>query len=284
MPDTAAPLASLLRAGRATLDAAGIEHAGREVRQLWAALCNRSPAEAFGLGDGLLDPSEADGLERAIARRAVGEPLPYVTGIAGFRLLELLVDRRVLIPRPETEGLVAGVLARVDAGAVVDVGTGSGCIALSLAREGGYASVTGLDCSAAALAVARANSRRCGVNVPLLRGDLTFALADASIDALVSNPPYLTADEYAALDPSVRDWEPGSALVSGADGLAATSLLLRDGLRVVRPGGWIALEVDCNRAAAVAGRASAFGWRDIVVETDLYGRDRYLFARRSTES
>jgi release factor glutamine methyltransferase len=105
-----------------------------------------------------------------------------------------------------------------------------------------------------------------------------------SVDALVSNPPYLSAAEYAALDPGVRDWEPGMALVSGPDGLDATFALLDDGRRVLRPGGWLALEVDCTRAQRVAERAVLLGWSTVGVEADLFGRERYLFAQRSATS
>jgi len=235
----------------------------------------------------LLDPSQQlsdaalAAFDAAVDRRAAGEPLCYVTGRAGFRHLDLLSDHRALIPRPETEGLVDRILARVASGTVADIGTGSGCVALSLASEGRYDAVVAVDVSAAALNLARANAARLGAPIRLVMGDMTAALADNSCDALASNPPYLSDAEYAALDRGVRDWEPELALASGADGLAATDSLLRDGRRVVRVGGWIALEVDCSRAAEAARRAVALGWRDVAVDTDLFGRERYLIARRS---
>ena len=115
----------------------------------------------------------------------------------------------------------------------------------------------------------------------LVLGDLCVPLADGSLDALVSNPPYLTTAEYVVLDPAVRQWEPEVALMSGADGMATTSRLLAEGRRVIKPGGWIALEVDCTRAMMAAARARELGWTDVIVETDLFGRERYLLARRS---
>ena len=168
----------------------------------------------------------------------------------------LRVDRRALIPRPETEGLVELVLARVRGGRVADVGTGTGCIALSLATEGTYAQVVGIELSSDALALAAENRRETGADVSLVRGDLTHTLPPESFDALVSNPPYLTTGEYAALDRSVRDWEPELALTAGADGLAAIARLLEDGRRVLRPGGWVAIEIDVSPRGAVcrAGR------------------------------
>jgi release factor glutamine methyltransferase len=114
-----------------------------------------------------------------------------------------------------------------------------------------------------------------------VQGDLTHAFGAGSLDALVSNPPYLSAAEYATLDPSVRDWEPALALQGGRDGLAATESLLVEGRRVLRPRGWIALELDCSRAAETARRASALGWADVAIHHDLFGRERYLLARRN---
>ena len=191
-------------------------------------------------------------------RRAAGEPLAHVTGRIGFRTLQLRSDRRALIPRPETEGLVDLVLARVRTGRIADIGTGSGCLALSLAAEGGFEQVWAVDSSAEALALARGEprgNRRQGGADP--RRPLRSRCATDSLDAVVSNPPYLTDGEYEALDPSVKQWEPAAALSSGPDGLDATSRLLSDARDVVRPGGWLALEVDCTRAARVAAQADA---------------------------
>jgi release factor glutamine methyltransferase len=220
----------------------------------------------------------------AVARRAKGQPLAHVTGTAGFRHLTLRSDARALIPRPETEGLVDLLLARVRTGRVADVGTGTGCLALSLATEGAFDTVVATDVSAAALALAAENRRITGARVSLVRGDLCAPLGVASLDALVSNPPYLTADEYATLDPSVRDWEPRLALESGVEGLDSTTRLLDQARAVLRPGGWLALEVDATRSAACAARAATLGWGDVSIHADLFGRERYLLARRSDAS
>jgi release factor glutamine methyltransferase len=228
-----------------------------------------------------LDPNLAAAFLGAVERRARGEPLSYVTGWTGFRLLKLRIDRRALIPRPETEGLVELLLERVGGGRVADVGTGSGCIALSLATEGRYDRVIAIDRSPAALALAAVNRELVGAPVTLVRGDLTAPLRSRSLDGLVSNPPYLTATEYSDLDTSVAGWEPRDALVSGDDGLDATIRLLHDGSRVLRSGGWIALELDVNRAATVAELARTREWEAVEVRADLFGRERYLLARRS---
>ena len=118
----------------------------------------------------------------------------------------------------------------------------------------------------------------------LVQADLCSALAAQSLDALISNPPYLTTGEYSGLDSSVRNWEPQSALVSGEDGLEVTARLLHDAKRIVRPEGWLAVEVDCTRGHSAAHQAAALGWEDVSVHVDLFGRERYLLARRSNAS
>jgi len=270
----------LIAEAAATLTRAGIGEARRESVRIWAGLDRRATA-SITLEDEPVSAKRTAAFLAAVRRRATGEPLAHVTGWTGFRHLMLRVDRRALIPRPETEGLVELVLARVHGGRVADVGTGTGCIALSLATEGTYAQVVGIELSSDALALVAENRRETGADVSLVRGDLTHALPPRSFDALVSNPPYLTTAEYAALDRSVRDWEPELALAAGADGLAAIARLLEDGRRVLRPGGWVAIEIDVSRAAQCAARAGASGYVDVAIHADLFGRERYLLARRS---
>jgi release factor glutamine methyltransferase len=253
----------VLRGARTRLAAAGVGDAGREARWL---------AEAAGRDGGA-------GFDALVARRAAGEPLAYVTGEAGFRRLLLRVDRRVLIPRPETEGLVERVLREAPAGRVVDVGTGSGCIALALADEGRYAEVVATDRSRDALAVASANAARLGLPLSFLAGDLLEPLAGRRFDAVVSNPPYLSAVECAALDPAVRDWEPAGALASGPEGMDHVRRLLAGAGAVLAPGGLLALEVDERRADLTAAEATRQGWTGVIVQDDLFGRPRYVLAR-----
>jgi release factor glutamine methyltransferase len=284
VPDVSAPtIAALVDDARRALAAAGIPEPRREALRICADLSGIEVAAVLLGRHAEAAPAFAQRFGAAVARRAAGEPLAYVTGRAGFRRLVLACDRRALIPRPETELLVELALDRVGEGRAVDVGTGTGCIALSLAAEGRFGEVVAIDRSAGALALAAENRRRTGLRISLVRGDLVSALGSASADLVVSNPPYLTEAEWADLDPSVRDWEPRLALPSGADGLAATIALLEDSRRVVRPGGWLALEVDSTRAATVARRASELGWTAVVVYGDLYGRERYVLARRSEE-
>jgi release factor glutamine methyltransferase len=281
--DVAPSRRALLAEATAVLSAAGVSEPRREALRLWSELLRTSPAEIFLDGEAEAEPVAAAALRVAVRRRAAGEPLAHAAGRIGFRNLLLRSDRRALIPRPETEGLVDLLLARVRTGRAADIGTGSGCLALSLASEGSFTQVTALDTSADALAQAEENRAALGARVDLVRGDLCGPIRPASLDAVVSNPPYLTEGEYAALDPSVKRWEPAAALVSGPDGLHATSRLLHEARNVLRGGGWLALEVDCTRAAEVAAQAGALGWMDVAIHADLFGRERYLLARRSAQ-
>ncbi len=264
---------------RETLRVAGVADARREALHLLSAVTGRNPGIDVLADDAVPDPVTLARLCELAARRAGGEPLAYVTGTMGFRHLSLVSDPRVLIPRPETEGLVEVALQCTRSGTAVDIGTGSGAIALSLRQEGGFSEVIGTDRSAVALEVAALNAGRTGLAVTWLAGDLLTPLGDRRIDLLVSNPPYLTEAEYLACDQSVRDYEPESALVSGPDGMQATRRLLTEGCRVVAPGGWMVLEVDCRRADTTARLAEELGWLAVDVLDDLFGRARYLRAQ-----
>lgn len=276
--------AQLLAEGARILGAAHVPDPRREALGIWSDLTGTTMAAAQLRREAVVEPLRAEAYLRAVDRRAAGEPRAYVTGVAGFRRLELRVDRRVLIPRPETEGLVELVLPSCNGARVADVCTGSGCIALSIRDEAKPSSVIGIDLSADALAIARMNAERLALDVTLVEGDMTQDLGDASVDVLVSNPPYIASAEYLELDPSVREWEPRMALESGTTGLGATTRLLDDGRRVLVPGGLLAIELDASRAAASAGLARAAGWRDVTVHDDLFGRARYLLARRSEDT
>ena len=281
MIDTALTVADALAAAAARFRAAGIVEPRREAERLWGALRGEGRSAAILARSEALSAADGRVFGDAVQRRALGEPLAYVTGSCGFRRLELRIDRCALIPRPETELLVELLLQRVSSGTVADVGTGSGCIALSLLDEGRFDRVYAIDRSASALDLALENANRLGKAPHFLRADLASALRPDSCDALVSNPPYLTDAEHAALEPGVRDWEPAMALVSGPDGMQATRALLIDALRVVRPGGWIALELDASRAQLSGRAAAAAGWARVSIINDLFGRERYLLAQRS---
>jgi release factor glutamine methyltransferase len=222
------------------------------------------------------------------ARRAQGMPFAYAVGRAAFRHLTLRVDERVLIPRQETELLVELVLARCpDVGGVVaDVGTGSGAIAIALASEGRFDRVIATDVAADAVELARENAMvldsRSTAHMEFRVGDLLNPLRGERLDVLVSNPPYIAYDEAAGLPPSVRDWEPVHALLTGSQGMDASRKLVDGAPSLVCSGGLLALEVDVRRALQVAELvASAGTWRDVQVIQDLAGRDRFVLATRA---
>lgn len=263
--------------------------APHEARDLLAALHDMPrhwPTTARG------DAVDERSWERALAaavRRARGAPLQYAAGQASFRHLTLDVDERVLIPRPETELLVDLVLRQgARGGTVVDVGTGSGAIALALASEGAFAKVIATDVSLDALAVASANLVRCAgvvrAPVELRHGSLLGPVPERGLCAVVSNPPYIALDEAAALPSGVRDWEPAVALFSGGAGMATIAGLVREAAHSLAPGGMLALEVDARRASLAAELiASQGGYDEVRVELDLTGRERFVVARRREE-
>ena len=283
MPDVAATVTALVSDGARRLQEAGVSEPRREAIRLWAGVTNGNAADVALAGERIVDAGTETRYERAVIRRSAGEPLAHVTGRIGFRKLELISDARALIPRPETEGLIDLLLQRIRNGRVLDVGTGTGCIALSLLQEGRFDEVVALDRSVAALALAKLNCEFTGLRPILVQGDMCQPLRQRAFDALVSNPPYLTEAEYRDLDPSVADWEPELALVGGTDGMSVSRRLLDEGRDALSPGGWLALEVDCTRAAATAAQAGALGWQDVSVHVDLFGRERYLLARRSNK-
>lgn len=231
-----------------------------------------------------LRPEELAAFKERLVRRARREPLQYIAGEAEFRELTLRVDRRVLIPRPETEILVGEVLGWASGRAglrAVDVGTGSGAIALSLATEGGFARVVATDVSSDALDVAAENLRDAapGAPVELRHGPGYTPIDGERFDVIVSNPPYVGESERATLDLEVSHWEPATALFSGDDGLGMLRELVARAEDHLDPGGLLALEIGATQAAAVAEwihARPAFGEPRIV--KDLAGHDRIVLA------
>lgn len=235
-----------------------------------------------------LTPDELAEYRSRLRRRAKREPLQYIEGEAAFRDLRLRVDPRVLIPRSETELLVDEVLARVrgrEGLHALDVGTGSGAIALSLATEGPFARVVATDVSAGALEVARANHAAAapGAPVEFREGSVYAPVAGETFDVVASNPPYIGESERASLDPGVRDWEPAGALFSGESGLDVIRELVAGAPAVLRPGGLLALEIGWKQADAVAELVRGVGgFSEPVVRQDLEGRDRIVTAEYGT--
>jgi release factor glutamine methyltransferase len=271
--------------GESTLDAA---------RTLIASVLDRSWS-AIRLAERDQTPLAAVDVERvrtAARRLRSGMPMAYAVGSAAFRHLVLHVDERVLIPRPETELLIDHALRLMHdrpGGLAVDVGTGSGAIALALAQEGAFERVIGTDISADALAVARLNGERVAsmLRAPVewrLGADLT-PVQGLSLRLIVSNPPYIAYSEADALPSAVRDWEPPTALFAADNGMARYAELLQRAPSLLEPGGWIVLECDARRAAQTAALAERVGAYDgIRVYDDLAGRARVLVAQRRMPS
>jgi release factor glutamine methyltransferase len=234
-----------------------------------------------------LTPAELDGYRPLLKRRAAREPLQYILGRQPFRELDLEVGPSVLIPRPETEVLVDQILEAIrgdDAGGTaLDLGTGSGAIALSLAFEGSFASVVATDVDDAALEVARRNRDTAGLGerVELRRGSLFEPLKRSErFDVIASNPPYVGEMDEASLEPEVRDWEPRAALFAGADGLDVLRRIAVGACGHLRPGGLLALEVGAGQARIVADwLESDEGYDEVKVMRDYTGRERFVFAR-----
>lgn len=265
---------------RQRLAAVGVRSAGREATRLWASLAG-IPTSAIDLSprDPAM-PDQASSFRAAVDRAVAGEPMAYLTGAVGFRHLVLGSDRRALIPRPETEGIVDLALAAMPAGRALDLGTGTGCLALALADEGDYGAIVAVDRSEEALALARSNGMRTGLAVRWLCGDWTAPVLGEQFDLVVTNPPYVSTAELVALDQSVRDWEPRLALDGGPDGLAAVRRLLAEVPAVLAPDGLMVMEIDSRRSAETAEAAQVAGWSKVQVMPDLFGRARYLTARR----
>ncbi len=225
-----------------------------------------------------------------VRRRIQGEPIAYITGAKEFMGFTFSVDKRALIPRPETETLVALIVEAFPsdtAATIVDIGTGCGSIAVSLALLLPHSSLHAVDISKDALALARENAERLGVN-----RRITFHLGDACsalprslrgrVDAIVSNPPYITDAEYATLDPGITDFEPSAALKGGADGLEVFRSVAAGATRHLAPGGLIAIETGSNQAetaADILAHTESFG--EIMTVTDLSGRKRVVTGRKT---
>jgi release factor glutamine methyltransferase len=283
---------------RARLTAAGAPGSPADARRLVEEVTGAEGAAYLDTLDQRATRRRLARFDALVARRLAGEPLQYVLGRWGFRHLDLMVDRRVLIPRPETEQVVEVALAEVDrlvaAGRVTydrrlpiaDLGTGSGAIGLALATERPLVDVWATDRSKEALAVARANLAgvgRAAARVRLTEGDWFAALPAelrGQLGLVVSNPPYVPAG--APLPAEVADWEPREALVPGPDGREALDHLVDEAIGWLRPGGALVVEADPSQVAAVADRARAVGYAEVGARPDLAGRQRAVVARVSS--
>ena len=276
-----------------SLRLAGITDPRRSATDVVAALLEVPRSWPVMNRETSMDRALASAAREAARKLSDGAPFAYAVGCTAFRHLNLMVDERVLIPRPETEILVGEILEIMNArrgahgswGTAIDIGTGSGAIALSLASEGRFEKVIATDASLDALDMAQSNAERCASAIQTVvefrRGAFLSPVLREKASVLVSNPPYIAFSEIEALPRSVRDWEPPVALFSGQDGMAATREIVRDGWRILSSGGVLALEVDERRASLVAEMILLHGsYTDVGVRLDLTGRERFVFATR----
>lgn len=268
-------LAEVLAGATGYLAERGIESPRLDAEHLVSRALGLSRIELYTQHDRPLTESERAAARELVQRRGRREPLAYVLGDWDFRRLTLKTDARALVPRPETEVVVERCLALlegVQAPRVVDVGTGTGAIALAIADERPDARVTGTDISAAALALAQENAAANALEVTFVESDLLAAVG-GSFDLVVSNPPYVLAAELESLEPEVRDWEPLGALID--EGQTAR---LADEARAVLDG-WLVLEAHAELAQDLAGTLTSLGYESVTVNPDLAGRDRVVEAR-----
>ena len=281
-------LAEAVAGAAARLAAAGIEEPRRDARLLACRLLGGGPELLLAHPERPLSAAEAARIEAAVARRAAREPVSRILGEREFWSLPFGLNAATLDPRPDSETLVAAVLAELpDRRArlsLLDLGTGSGCLLLALLSELPAAAGCGIDSSAAAVAQAGANAARLGlaVRATFLRHSWTdgLDLAGAPWDVVVSNPPYIASGEIAALAPEVAHYDPPAALDGGADGLAAYRALIPAAGRALRPGGLIALEIGEGQAEAVEALLAAAGLAPLRRARDLAGVERCLLAAK----
>lgn len=270
---------------RERLKAAGIDSPAIDARLLLEVAANVARTDIVTDPYRELTEEQAATLNTYLERRSRREPVSHIIGRKGFWKILLRVNKDVLTPRPDTEVIVDIVLAAYPEHqrfSFLDLGVGSGAIALAILAERPAAQALGIDISEEALAVARDNAASLGLEgkLALLRGDWTRGLADASFDLVVSNPPYIASEEIETLEPEVKHHEPRLALDGGADGLDAYRLLAPEALRLLREDGLLAFEIGHTQAEAVSALLREAGAEDIRVHHDLAGRDRVVSASK----
>jgi release factor glutamine methyltransferase len=268
------------------LERAAVPEPRREAEIVMAHLLGKDRGGVVARRPDPLDEALRARFETLVARRERREPLQYLTGEQEFMGLPFRVDSRVLVPRPETEGVVTAALGLgLPAGArVADLGTGSGCISIALAVARPDLGLHALDISGEALEVARWNAERLGVGtrIDFVLSDLAEPPAEWSgtMDAVLSNPPYVAEDEWAGLSPEVRDYEPRVALVPGPSGLEAYRRVAASAIRLLVPGGCMVVELGFKREGGARDAATRAGLTGLEVLPDLRGIPRVLLARR----
>ena len=288
MAEAPKKLSELIALGDAFLARNAIPDARVVCELLAARLFKCGRLELYRHAGSVPDTRIVDALRRGLQRVVKGEPVQYVLGQWDFRKLTLKVDRRALIPRPETEQLVDLVLTsahvrQVAKPLVVDVGTGTGCIILSLASELRDGVFVGLDISPEALSLAKENAALTGLQerVMFAESDGCGEFDPASVDVLVSNPPYIPSHVVDGLEPHIRDHEPRLALDGGADGLEVYRALLLDAVMVLKPGGGVFLEIGNDQGPAMREMLEEYGFTEVSVIKDYSGKDRFAAGTQS---
>ncbi len=277
----------LLEDAARRLGDAGIDAPRRNAEWLLCEALGTSRAGLYAASGDRVAPGAVRRFGKMLARRLRREPVQYILGYAEFMGLRVVVTPDVLIPRPETEELVQAALTCLPAdrpAVALDAGTGSGCIALAIRAARPDVRAYACDASEAALAVARRNGAARGLAVTWLAADMLgedFAQrVPSGLDLLISNPPYVPEEEMATLPEEVRAWEPRAALAAApGDPLVFYRSLARHGLRMIRPGGWIALETHADYGDAARSLLSAAGYADVSLRKDMAGRDRIVLGR-----
>ncbi|PZO09704.1 MAG: peptide chain release factor N(5)-glutamine methyltransferase [Lysobacteraceae bacterium] len=258
------------------------DEARLEAELLLAHALDRPRSWFYAHAGDLLEPRDATSFEDLLRRRERGEPVAQITGHRGFWSLDLAVTADTLIPRPETELLVELALDRLPRGEprrVLDLGTGTGAIALAIASERPLADVTAVDASEAALAVARDNAVEAGLPLRLVPGDWFSAVAGERFDLIATNPPYIAESDPHLQQGDLR-FEPRSALASGPDGLDAIRVIARDAAAHLHHGGWLLVEHGHDQGPAVRTLLAAAGLASVATERDLEQRDRVTLGRQ----
>ena len=269
-----------LRAARKALEEAAIPEARLTAEILLAHVLGVERSFLFGHPEQLVEPEAAQRFQEILQRRCGGEPAQYLTGVQEFYGLPFQVAPGALIPRPETELLVEEALARAtDGDRIVDIGTGSGCIAISIKVNKPSARVGACDISREALDVARQNARAFSSEVAFTQADLATSYLAAVFDLVVCNPPYVPLADLPGLQRELRH-EPAQALFGGQDGFDAYRRLAADAARILRPRGWLLLELGYNGRSAVEEILGRADWDEAIVRADLAGIDRVLAVQR----
>ncbi len=267
--------------GRKSFEENGFDCPGIETRAILAGSLGTNPLEFYAHPERRVDPERAEAFEKLLRRRLAGEPLAYVTGKREFCSRPFVVTRDVLIPRPETETLAELAIetaGRMKNPRVLDLGTGSGCLAVTLSLEVRGCAVFASDVSEAALRVAKRNARAHGARVRFIRSDLLGSFAKSSFDMIISNPPYVSEAEYAELSPQIRHYEPPVALLGGKDGLACIEKIAVAAGTALREGGFLLLEIGASQAESAKRIVRESGFSDIRFGIDTGGIKRVVKA------